>query len=261
MVERKGLNISPKDLVFLPAFREQVVQQFRVGMLYDKQGRTVWRTSRDEEVNAARAIANVQILFLQACPEFNELFPLGADGSVVPGNRQAAAEFVSERLHEEHGVSNLLKVTAIEKKSTTPIFEGSYMIAVQRTFAAWGVEISDSDFPIRPDGYWTPQRIIDESLGLLERDGAFSQDKLIAAGRSDLVYAIRRYYPGGLNAVQREIGNAREGKSWGYWTPEKVEEEVRLFVADGKRISEKRLQTAGRGDLAAAPRLFCLSGL
>jgi len=65
---------------------------------------------------------------------------------------------------------------------------------------------------VKPKNYWADEKIEEEAREFLSRFGILSQAALRKKGRDDLVYAISRKYPGGMNALKEKL-RAQKGIS------------------------------------------------
>lgn len=101
----------------------------------DKRGRVIWSLSGNTpEENEMIGIRNVQALFLEKFPEFDELFPRGEDGKVIEDKREEAKKFIEEK------VGNQKKLLTIVSSSC---FEGSTRLAIMKSFTPWGLKFED----------------------------------------------------------------------------------------------------------------------
>jgi hypothetical protein len=104
----------------------------------------------------------------------------------------------------------------------------------------------------KPTGYWTEEKIEEEAKTFLEEFGHLSQAELISKGRSDLVVAIGKKYPGKLWGLKVKLGLAKESNVGGYWTKEKLMEEARAFFSEFGVISQPMMTRQGRSHLSVA---------
>ena len=123
----------------------------------------------------------------------------------------------------------------------------------------------------KPAHYWTQERLDEEARDLVRSSGRVpNKAEMVAAGRNDLLIAAHKH--GGLRALWKRLGVQsgagaiadgqpetlrREPKPMGYWTQERVDDELRAFAdAHGGTLSHSALLTAGRGDLLGASKKF-----
>lgn len=104
----------------------------------------------------------------------------------------------------------------------------------------------------KPNKFWTPENIEDEARSALDEEGKISSDRLVNSGRADLAIAIKRKYPGGIIALRKKLGLVAEHKPPGYWTHERIEEEVMEIISQHGDITPQLLKTNLRGDLSRA---------
>ncbi len=104
----------------------------------------------------------------------------------------------------------------------------------------------------QPEGYWTPGHIETEARDLLATHKSFSISLLKQLGRNDLLIAINRKYPGGISALREKLALTPVYHPAGYWTPERIEEEVARLSKSGVSISSKSLKNHGYSKLASA---------
>lgn len=100
--------------------------------------------------------------------------------------------------------------------------------------------------PATPRGYWLePENLRKLAKQVYQEEGSL-------AGHLYLSAAIRRRYPGGLAQIQQDLFIRPHRKANGFWSPEVIEQEARIFVNKHGDISHALLIQEGKGDLAAA---------
>jgi hypothetical protein len=104
--------------------------------------------------------------------------------------------------------------------------------------------------------YWTKPEAIQileqEARQFRDRNGTLSLNTLTAANRSDLVNAIRRYYPGGIVKLKETLAVQDDAKPRGYWTSETIKREVAAIFEREGDLSKSILSKYRRTDLIAA---------
>ena len=106
--------------------------------------------------------------------------------------------------------------------------------------------------PQRPDGFWSEKQIEQEAGEFYKTFGSLTPKNLNADGKSYLVAAINRHYPGRFPALRRNLGLQAEKKVIGYWTLETIEIEARDFFKTYGDLSHPILAEHQRGDLRNA---------
>lgn len=88
-----------------------------------------------------------------------------------------------------------------------------------------------------PDGYWTPEVIKTEVQKFIEAEGDITQYLLSKRGKSNLIHAITRYYPGQLVQLKKDLEVNTKRKPVNFWTPETILEESKKFVETYGKLS------------------------
>lgn len=115
-------------------------------ILYGTGGRVAWRLPNNTpEENEQIGIHNVQGLFLRRFPEFNERFPRNEDGKIAEDKKEEAKNFILEKIGGLNECISIFKNT-ISNRKNAPYFNGSYKIAVQRSFSPWDINIAEDEF-------------------------------------------------------------------------------------------------------------------
>lgn len=104
----------------------------------------------------------------------------------------------------------------------------------------------------KPKGYWTLERIESEAQIFFEEHGILTGDALLENGMGDLDGAIKANYPGRIVGLKQKLGIELIRKPASYWTSEKIEQEVMVFVNVHGKISHPILVANGRSDLTSA---------
>jgi hypothetical protein len=104
------------------------------------------------------------------------------------------------------------------------------------------------------------ERIEIEAQTFLTDNSTLTSSSLKRGKRSDLINAVRRYYPGGLEALQDRLGVNVNRKPRGFWQGPRGAERVRIqaqgFYQTEGGLSHTLLNTSGRADLANAIKLY-----
>lgn len=101
--------------------------------------------------------------------------------------------------------------------------------------------------------FWTVSQIEKQAADFHEKYGSLSTHLMKKEGKSDLVQAIWKIYPGGIKALQEKYGSPqRITKPGGYWTLEKIEEDAQEFLQTFGEFGSRLLQSYGRHDLYMA---------
>ena len=102
---------------------------------------------------------------------------------------------------------------------------------------------------MKPRGYWTLERILEESREIICAEGDLpSESRFREIGRYDLLKAIKRH--GGLRKIRDTLGLKQRRKEDGYWTEETILAEAREVIKDHGYIPpQKEMYSLGRADL------------
>ncbi len=122
--------------------KETKLQNPVPSILRDEKGKVRWKLPENtEKENLCMGIRNVQGLFLEKYPEFNEMFPKDTDGKIAEIQRKEAMKFIFERIGTSKKFVSLLGGTALHKKDV-PYFQGSHPFVMNKSFASWGIEFN-----------------------------------------------------------------------------------------------------------------------
>jgi hypothetical protein len=161
--------------------------------------------------------------------DFKEKLGLGPGGfpALSESERVAILERESQEIIANGGE---LTSVALNKNGHT-----AFLAAVRRYFpdGLMGLQTRLNIMPKstqRPRGYWQDLTKIEaEARGVIEEHGDLTANLLKEAGRSDLLGAALRNYPGGIFALKdRLMGQNRRPR--GHYSSEQVEAETRAFV-------------------------------
>lgn len=101
----------------------------------------------------------------------------------------------------------------------------------------------------KPKGYWNPETIEKEALSFYQEAGILTQQALQKAKKGNIGKAIPEHYPGGMLSLKEKLGLPIRQKPYGYWTPDKIEQEAREFLVQKGEFTVKLLKEAARYDL------------
>lgn len=105
----------------------------------------------------------------------------------------------------------------------------------------------------KPSGYWNRETVEVESAAFLSAHGQLTYPLLRDNGRSDMIHAVHKFYPGGIRALKESLGIIPSNKPNGYWKdPANIIIEVKEATASGIAFTEENLKKTGRSSLAAA---------
>lgn len=100
-------------------------------------------------------------------------------------------------------------------------------------------------------GFWTRETTEQEARRFIAENGSISHVFLGQKGRRDLSHAISKF-PGLLDRLKTESSNDEEKRWWGYWTVERIEEEIQAFYAREKTLKKSAFKKNGAGGLYQA---------
>lgn len=121
-------------------------------VLRDSWGRVVWGLPNNtQEENELIGISNIQALFLKNFPDFNDLFPRGEDGKIAEEKIADAKIFILGNLKNQREFLKVFTSSTVDRKHT-PYFEGSHIVALQKSFSPWGLAIPREEFTLRGSG-------------------------------------------------------------------------------------------------------------
>ncbi len=109
----------------------------------------------------------------------------------------------------------------------------------------------------KPVGYWTTERIEEETLAFLNQFGILTPGELKKNGRQDLIGAINEHYPGAFTKLKEHLGIGPDRRSNGHWrNPKNVEEEARILLDNGYSIANKDLRAEHSGFISAVRKYY-----
>lgn len=102
-----------------------------------------------------------------------------------------------------------------------------------------------------PKGYWKdPEKIESEARSVIAEHSDISADLLKKIGRSDLLGAVTKNYPGGLFALKDRLQVQRR-KPRGYYTVEQIEADAKAFLNEHGSLHPKVMRDNGYSSLSA----------
>lgn len=224
MKEAHKPGSQPENIVQIPINTEPTV-------LRDKAGRIHWviRGASPEE-NEQLAIRNMQGLLLEKFPEFNFLFPRGADGRLAEDKSQEAGEYLFRRVSKSEDFVDVFTSAPTDVRRVDA-FNGLYLQALSSSFSPWGIDFG----PDFDEALSKRKKLIEETEReatlFVQSYGGISVPLLEQHGHFFAVLDIDRLqydYPGGLEALKRKIGIEKDRND--NRTIESIEEEVSEFL-------------------------------
>jgi len=193
----------------------------------DSRGRTIWNLPRNtSEQNEQLGIRNVQGLFLERFPEFDELFPKDEYGLIVESKRERAKRFILEKMQSQKNFNSVIGPSPSHNR-VTPYFNGSHIIALHKSFAPWGININQEDsnrMKQSRDMVWQ------KANEFFQNEGDITSTLLKKRGNYSLLAAIRRFYPGKMFQLREDLSLDPIRRPPTHWSHEKIEQEALLFA-------------------------------
>lgn len=180
--------------------------------------------------------------------------PRGDNGTIREDLREEAKGFILERIQALKDFCIILSASAANGRST-PYFGGSYILALQKAFAPWGIDINEEDNPRRR---WSQERIKQDAVEFYQRESGLSTKLLRKKNRRDLSSAIIRRYPGKMKQLRRDLELQPLQKTWSL---ERVEQEALEFYRTEGQLNYKILYKKKRSDLWSATRRHYPGGM
>jgi hypothetical protein len=100
-------------------------------------------------------------------------------------------------------------------------------------------------------GFWSRETTEQEARKFIAENGSITHVLLRQKGRRDLSHAVAKF-PGMLDQLKTEAVDDDEKRWWGYWTIERIEEEVKAFYAREKTLRRSAFRRSGAGGLYQA---------
>lgn len=141
MIDHHPKFIDPKELGVVEAsgINHAQAQAPLPAVLRDGGGRVRWGIRGNTlEQNEQIGISNVQSLFLARFPEFDLRFPKQEDGTISKELQEAAKAFIVTTLADREKIVDVVGAT-VQNKRSTPYFEGSVLVAIEKSFSPWGI--------------------------------------------------------------------------------------------------------------------------
>lgn len=189
----------------IPTEDSQIVRRGSGNIAWRLPGNT---SEQDEEMG----IRNIQGLFLEKFPEFDQMFARGEDGKIPEEKREEARVFILGKIDKVDKFYEIFGSSPVAKHAA-PYFKGSYGLVIQKSFVPWGIHIDkvgrrnpNHRLQHRKPGYWTPEVVEEQAMEIYKREGRLSQALLLELGRHDLLGAIATHYPGRLTALKKKLG-------------------------------------------------------
>lgn len=251
MNEQTPRSLSPEQL----DFSGSKPQGEQPTVLRDGKGRRIlWKLpGNTPEQNEQLGIRNIQALFLEKFPEFNQLFPRVKEGKIPEDKTEEAKRFIVGIVKNQKDFRAIFGGYAGDIKRT-PYLGRSYIIVLQKSFAPWGINLEsfgDKKQLNAEEVYRVVKKIYD-------KEKRFSRKLLIKLGRWDLYNAVIRHYPGKFTQLRQDLGlvSVNTFKGSRHLTPEDVEKEALKFYHSEGAINKKLLEGKGRNDLVWAIRHY-----
>ncbi|MDP3987594.1 MAG: hypothetical protein Q8P80_00415 [Candidatus Levybacteria bacterium] len=247
-------------------------------VLRDNKGRIRWKLKGNtDEQNGELAIRNIQGLFLEKFPEFDGMFPRQEDGKILENKREEARDFILESVGTYHKFISVIGFTAADSKISVPYLEGSFKVAIRKSFISWGIKFQfdkekESLFPKDKRGKidWSALRGKSEYTSLLEiwaktfieNGHKITSKDMKDAGVNSILQEVNLHYPGGLTELQKKLGVDKKIKPRYYWkNPKNIEVEVQDFLkTTGMELTQKNLSEAGKSSAIKAIDLYYPGG-
>lgn len=106
-------------------------------------GRIKWRiVGNTLEQDEQLGINNIQALFLEKFPEFNEIFPRDENNLIQKDNCEEAKKFISERIGTDVKFRTALGLTR-PHAGLAPYFKGRVSVILSKSFLVWGLEFKE----------------------------------------------------------------------------------------------------------------------
>lgn len=154
---------------------------------------------------------------------------------------QEAREF-----YQQEGHLTGAALTSAKRQALLGAITSKYPGGMSQLKINLGIELAS-----KPEGYWTPEKILLEARDFCETEGRFTHNLLQEKGRSDLSTAIYSKYPGGMRQLREDLGLVQLRTPSDYWTPERVEEEARAVIQSEGKITQQVLRRLNKALIRA----------
>lgn len=210
----------PKVETEVPQYTPMALRDHRRYIQWNIQGNT------DDE-NLQIGIQNIQALFLEKFPNFNADFPRLEDNKISEDKTQQAKEFIIREVGSQKLFVKIFGNSPLARNAV-PYF-GSHIKALQLSFSEWGLNLLKNDeetttpqneqkntkskLPIDWHGRsnihsskMTKEEIAkaieEEAIRITESGIDITEQSLKANSLSRIVFAISKYYEGGIRQLQ-----------------------------------------------------------
>lgn len=250
MVDHDPKSIDSKELGVNSVVEiSQVQDQITISaVLRDRRGRVRWiLPGNTPEENEQVGIRNIQGLFLENFPEFEELFPRLEDGKIPNDIVKNVRHYIIEKVGSQKNFE-LVFSSSPHVRVATPYFEGSHVTALQKSFAPWGIDLMEnnnrSSLPLDWHGRSNLDRsgmtkeeievaLESEVLTFIQNGGKLTEGSLRSHGLKRVVFAISRYYEGGIRQLRKNLGIYRNSAR--NFIAECIEDEFGILKIPGGR--------------------------
>lgn len=110
-------------------------------VLRNTRGQIVWQLrGNTREQNEQIGINNIQGLFLQTYPDFNELFPRGKDGKIAEDKREEAKEFILSKIGTKRKLVACCGPTPVDVQTR---YFGNTKTVIRKSFSRWDIQFEN----------------------------------------------------------------------------------------------------------------------
>jgi len=111
-------------------------------VLRDARGRIRWTLpGNTPEENEQLGIRNVQALFLENFPGFDELYPRGEDGKIPEDKGEETKSFILDKIGTQRKQSALFGSTPLNTRKVS--YFGSPEVIIRKSFSPWGLQFEN----------------------------------------------------------------------------------------------------------------------
>lgn len=116
-------------------------------VLRDDRGQIRWNLPENTlEENMQLGIRNIQALFLDRFPQFDQRFPRSQDGKIAEEKKVEAEEFILSQIGAIEKFNTVFGQTPHDRRKVK-YFEGSHISAISKSFTPWGIEFTRFNLP------------------------------------------------------------------------------------------------------------------
>lgn len=131
------IYISPKE-IGIPNTHPECPTDLTVSR--NSRGEIIWALpTNSPEQNEQIGIRNIQAIFLEKFPEFENQFPRDIDGTIAEEKREEAKTFILGKISNKQDFKANISNSPFNRK-IYPYFEGSYSTIISKAFAPWGIK-------------------------------------------------------------------------------------------------------------------------